>query len=77
MHSKQKPYDAESTCGLTDFVICLSVSSKNAALLMHHKRDLIWNGWKVYGIKEFKEMNIVDELFNILNAFQSLCIDLQ
>lgn len=44
---------------------------------MHYKRDLIGNGWKVYGIKEFKEMNIVDELFNILNAFQSLCIDLQ
>lgn len=46
-----------SICGLTDFVICLSVSTKNAALLMHYKRDLIWNGWKVYGIKEFKEMN--------------------
>lgn len=46
-----------SICGLTDFVIWLSVSSKNAALLMYYKRDLIWNGWKVYGIKEFKEMN--------------------
>lgn len=52
-----------------DFVICLLVLSKNVVLLMYYKRDLIWNGWKVYGIKEFKEMNIVDEFFNIFNVF--------